>query len=81
MRDGRTGQQERARDLLGSQATDHPQGQCSARFAREQRMACREDEPQQLIADVIIESRAQIRHRFLLLLAVSGQHPVLALEH
>jgi hypothetical protein len=44
-------------------------------------MACREDEPQQLIADVIIEGRVEIRHRILLVLSVSGQHPVLALEH
>jgi hypothetical protein len=44
-------------------------------------MAGREDQPQQLVADVVVECRIRIGHRLLLLLQVAYQHLVLAREH
>ena len=80
-RDRRLRHQEGARDLLGGQAADHPQRQRRARLARQQRMAGGEDQPQQFVADVVVQRGVQIGHGLLLLLQVARDHLVLAREH
>jgi hypothetical protein len=40
-----------------------------------------EDQPQQFVADVVVECRVRIGHRLLLLRQVAYQHLVLAREH
>ena len=59
--DGRVGQQEGPGDLLGGQAADHPQRQRGARLARQQRMAGGEDQPQHLVADVVVQGGVRDR--------------------
>ena len=52
--DRRLRHQEGARDLLGRQAAEQAQRERDARLGREHRMAGREDEAQQVVADVIV---------------------------
>src|SRR6266702_5637862 len=78
---GRLRQQEGARDLLGGQAADHPQCESRAGLARQQGMTGGEDQPKQLIADVVVERRVPIGHGLLLLLQVPRDHLVLVREH
>jgi hypothetical protein len=68
-------------DLLGRQAADHPQRQSRAGLTRQTRVTGGEDEPKQLIADVVVQGGVQIGHGLLLLLHIPGYHLVLALEH
>ena len=79
--DGRVRLQEGARDLLGGQAADHPQRQRRAGLARQQRVAGGEDQPQQLVTDVVIQGGIEIGHGLLLLLHVPGDDLVLARQH
>ena len=74
-------QQEGPGDLLGRQAADHPQRQSRAGLTRQSRVTGGEDEPKQLIADVVVQGGVQIGHGLLLGLHVPGDHLVLALEH
>ena len=60
LRDGRLRHQEGARDLLGGEPADQPQRQRDARLGREHRMAGGEDQPQQIVADVVVERRVEI---------------------
>ena len=62
MRNGRLRNQERPRDLLGGQAADEAERECHARLGREHRMAGREDQAQEIVADVVIEGSIEIRH-------------------
>ena len=78
---GRLRQQEGARDLVGGQAADHPQRQRRAGLARQARMTGGEDQPQQFVADIVVQRGVQIGHRLLLLLHVARHHLVLAREH
>ena len=80
-RDGRVRQQEGARDLFGGEAADHPQRQRGAGLARQARMAGGEDQPQQFVADIVVERCVQIGHGLLLLLHVPRHDVVLAREH
>ena len=68
--DGRLRNEESARDLLGLQAGDEPQGQGHLRLPAEQRMAGGEHQPQQVVADVVVERGVEVGH---LRLAVRGQ--------
>ena len=79
--DGRFRQEESPRDLLGGQAADHPQRQRRAGLARQTRMAGGEDQPQQFVADVVVERGVEIGHGLLLLLEIERHHPVLARQH
>ena len=67
LRDGRLGDEERARDLVGRQAAEQAQRERHARLGREHRMARGEHEAQQVVADVVVERRVEIRRRGLLL--------------
>jgi len=79
--DRRVRQQEGSGDLLGRQAADHPQRQSRAGLTRQSRVTGGEDQPKQLIADVVVQGGVQIGHGLLLGLHVPGDHLVLALEH
>ena len=78
---GRLRLQEGARDLFRGQAADHPKRQRGAGLARQSRMAGGEDQPQQFVADVVVERSIRIGHRLLLQLVLAHQHLVLAGEH
>ena len=80
-RDGRLRHQECARDLLGGEAADHAQRQRHARLLRQQRMAGGEDQPQQLIADIVVKRGIEIGHDLLLLLQIPRDHVVLVRQH
>ena len=58
--DGGLGDQEGPGDLGGGQPAEQPQGEGGARLGRQHRMAGDEDQPQQVIADVIIH-RVHVR--------------------
>ena len=73
--------QEGPGDLAGRQAADHPQRQRGTCFAREERMTGGENEPQQLVADVIVQRGIPIGHGLLLGHHVIGDQLVFALEH
>ena len=79
--DGRLRREEGARDLVGGQAADHPQRQRRAGLARQARMAGGEDQPQQFVADVVVERGVEIGHRLLLLREIERNHAVLARQH
>ncbi len=57
------------------------QRQRRASLARQARMAGGEDQPQQFVADIVVERRIRIGHGLLLLLQIAYQHLVLAREH
>ncbi len=61
--DGRLGLQERARDLVGGQAAQQAQGQRDPRVRAQHRVAGHEDQPQQVIANVVAERVAVVRKR------------------
>src|SRR6266581_7038516 len=83
--DGRLGDEEGARDLVGRQAAEQAQRERGARLGREHRMAGDEHEAQEVVADVVVHAIDQggfvVRRRHLLLeLHLAGQLFVLALE-
>src|SRR6266581_2103771 len=83
--DGRLGDEEGARDLVGRQAAEQAQRERGARLGREHRMAGDEHEAQEVVADVVVHAIDQggfvVRRRHLLLeLHLAGQLLVLALE-
>jgi hypothetical protein len=55
LRDGRFRNQKRARDLLGGETAEQAQRQRDARLGGEHRMTSREHQPQQIIADVVVD--------------------------
>ncbi len=64
--DGGLGDEERARDLLGCEAAEQPEGERHPRLDGQHGMAGREDEAQEVVADVVcplIDGRLEIRHR------------------
>ena len=82
LRDGGFGDEKRARDFVGRQAAEKPQRQRGARLRRQHRMAGGEDEPQQIVAHIIIERRLELaRERLLPLFEVVPELLVLAIEH
>ena len=79
--DGRLRDEERARDLLGRQAAEQAERERDARLGREHRMAGREHEAQEVVADVVVERGVEIRRgRLLLGLELATELLVLALE-
>ena len=79
--DGRLGDEERARNLVGRQAAEQAQRERDARLGREHRMAGREHQAQQVVADVVIQGCVEIRHgRVLFRLELVAELLVLALE-
>ena len=79
--DGRLRDEERARDLLGRQAAEQAERERDARLGREHRMAGREHEAQEVVADVVVERGVEIRRGHLLLgLELATELLVLALE-
>ena len=64
--DGGLGRQERARDLFGGQAGEQFQRQRDAGLGRQHRVAGREDQPQQVIAHIVIQRSLEIGHRVFL---------------
>ena len=59
--DGRLRDEERARDLLGRQTTEQAERERDARLGGKHRMAGREHETQEVVADVVVEGRVEIR--------------------
>ena len=79
--DGRLRDEERARDLLGRQAAEQAERERDARLGREHRMAGREHEAQEVVADVVVERGVEIRRgRLLPGLELATELLVLALE-
>ena len=82
--DGGLGDEERARDLLGCQAAEQPERERHPRLDGQHGMARREDEAQEVVADVVcplIDGRLEIRdRRFLLGLELVTELLVLAIE-
>src|SRR2546428_283739 len=79
--DGWLRDEERARDLLGCQATEQPERKRNARFSREHGVTRREHKAQQVVADVIVDRRVEIRlGHFPLGLELAAELLVLALE-
>ena len=58
--DGRVRDQEGPRDLLGGEAAEEAQGEGHPRLHREDRMAGREHEAQEVVADVVVDGRLEI---------------------
>ena len=58
--DGRLGDEKRARDLVGGEPAEQAQRQGDARLGGQHRMAGREDQPQQVVADVVIQGRHEV---------------------
>ena len=54
LRQGRLGHQERARDLVGGQPAEQAQRERDARVGRQHRVTGREDQPEQVVADLVV---------------------------
>ena len=79
--DRRRRDEEGARDLLGRQPPEQAQRQRHPRLGREDRMAGREEEAQQVVADVVVDRGLERRDfGFGRGLEIPGDLPVLALE-
>ena len=63
LRDRRLGHEKRARDLIGGEAAEQAQCQRDLRVGGQHGMARGEDEPQQIVADVVIDARRRDRER------------------
>jgi hypothetical protein len=59
--DGRPRDEERTRDLMGREPSEQAKRQRDARLGRENGMAGYENEAQQIVADIVVESRIEIR--------------------
>ena len=62
LRDRRLRHQKRARDLFGGQPTEQTKGERDARINRQDRMAGREHQPQQVVAHIIVQRRVEVGH-------------------
>ena len=60
LRDRRLGDEERARDLRGREPADEPQRERDARLGRQHRVTRGEHEPQQIVADVVVEGVGEL---------------------
>ena len=63
LRHRRLGDEKGARDLLGRQSAEQPQRERDPRLGGQHRMAGGEDQAQQVVADVIVQSGIEIRCR------------------
>ncbi len=61
------GHQKCTRDFIHRQAAEQPKRQRDPRLGRQHRVAGGENQPQQIVADVVIESAFEVRHRVCLL--------------
>jgi hypothetical protein len=69
------------RDLIGREATEQAQRQRDARLGGQDRVAGRADEPQQVVAEVVVERRLELgRRRVVLCAELAAELLVLALE-
>src|SRR5262249_34847783 len=78
--DRRLGDEEGPRDLVGRQAAEQAEGEGDAGLGGEYRVARREDESQEVVADVVVEGRVEIRRYPLLGLPLATDFLVLALD-
>ena len=82
LRDSRLGNKERARDFFSGKAAEQAEGKGDARFGGKHRVAGDEDEPQQVVADVVVNRGVEIRHgRLLKRFQFMPELLVLSLEH
>ena len=81
LRDRGLGCEKGARDLFGCQSCDHAQRQRRARLRRKQRVASGKDQPQHVVADVVVQSSVEIRRGVLLGFQLVHQGRMLAFEH
>ena len=80
--DGRLGDEEGAGDLVGRQPAEEPERQGDPRLARQDRMAGREHEAEQVVAHVVVPGRLEGGHRHRLLdREVTSELLVLSVEH
>ena len=63
LRDGRLGHEERARDLVGREPAEQAQRERDARLGRQHGVARGEDEPQQVVADVVVDRGLEVVRR------------------
>ena len=79
--DSRLRHEECTRDLLGRQTSEQAEGERDPRLRRENRMAGREHQAQEVVSDVIVDRAVEIRHGHLLLcIELATKFLVLALE-
>ena len=82
LRDGRLGDEKRARDLVGGQTAEQAKRERDARFGRENRMTGDEHEAKKIVAHVVVEGRVEIERRCMLPgLDLAAELFMLALEH
>jgi len=80
LRNRRLGDKECAGDLIGRQSSKQAECEGKARFGREHRMAGREDEAQQIVANLVIDCGIEIRHGHLPNFEVAAQLLVLTIQ-
>ncbi len=81
LRHRRLGHEERPSDLVGRQTAEHAQRERGTRFPREHGMAGREDQAQQIVANVVVQCRVDlVEGRLLSLLELAAELRDLALE-
>ena len=73
--DRRLRDEEGTRDLLGGQAAEQAERERDPRLGGQHRMAGGEDEAQEVVADVVVEGRVEIRHRHFLRPRARGRAP------
>ncbi len=78
MGDGRGGDEEAPRDLLGRQPAENPKCERDACVLREDRMAGHEDEPEEVVPHLIVDRRVHLQ-AFLSQLDIASDLFVLAL--
>jgi hypothetical protein len=70
-----------ARDLLSGQSCDHSERQRCTRLRRKQRVASRKDQPQHVVAEIVVQGGVEIRRGVPLGLQLVHQCRMLAFEH
>lgn len=80
LRDGRFRHKKRARDLCRCQTSEQAQSERNSRLGREHWMAGDEHEAEQVITNIVIEGRIEIRHNHLPGCKLAGQFFMLAIE-
>ena len=79
--DGRLWNEEGSRNLVGRQTSEQAKCERYLSFGGENWMTGDEDQSQQVIADIVVESRIQIGHGHLFLSQFTAKLLVLAVEH
>ena len=73
LRDRRDGNEEGACDLLGGQTSEQAQRERDACIGREDRVARREDEAEEVVADVVVDCGDVVGHGLLLFCDLGGE--------